>query len=92
MSAFWLIVTLCAIPTVSGTPYGTSQPILSSDCAEYRVEPSFPSIQACRLHQIYLNDLPLERRQIMASLCTSRLDRARLGELPLLSVALGDHA
>jgi hypothetical protein len=92
MSEFWLIVTLCALPTISGTPYGTSQPISSSDCAEYRVEASFPSIQACRLHQIYLNDLPLERRQITASLCTSRLDRARLGELPLLSVALGDHA
>lgn len=92
MSEFWLIVTLCAMPTISGTPYGSSQPILSSECAEYRVETSFASIQACRLHQTYLNDLPLQGRQIAASLCTSRLDRARLGELPLLSAALGDSA
>jgi hypothetical protein len=92
MSEFWLIVTLCAVPTTSDTPYGVGQPILSSECAEYRVETSFPSIQACRLHQVYLNDLPQEHRRIMASLCTARLDPARLGELPLLSTALGDHA
>jgi hypothetical protein len=92
MSEFWLIVTLCAISTISDTPYGATQAIVSSDCAEYRVETSFPSVQACRLHQIFLNDLPLERRKITASLCTARLDRARLGELPLLSAALGDHA
>ena len=92
MSEFWLIVTLCAMPTISDTPYGAGQPVLSSECAEYRVETAFPSVQACRLHQIYLNDLPLERRRIMASLCTARLDPARLGKLPLLSTALGDHA
>jgi hypothetical protein len=92
MSEFWLIVTLCAIPTISGTPYEARQPIVSSDCAEYRVEASFPSVQACRLHQVYLNDLPLERRKVTASLCTAGLDGARLRELPLLSVALGDHA
>jgi hypothetical protein len=64
MSELWLIVTLCAIPTICDTPYGAGQPILSSECAEYRVEGSFPSIQACRLHQIYLNELPLERRKM----------------------------
>ena len=92
MSEFWLIVTLCAIPTISETPYEAGQAILSSDCAEYRVETSFPSIQDCRLHQTFLNDLPLERRSLTASLCTSRLDRGRLQEMPLLSAALGDHA
>jgi hypothetical protein len=92
MSEFWLIVTLCAIPAISDTPYEAGRPILSSDCAEYRVETSFTSIQACRLHQIHLNNVSLEPRQIMASLCTARLDPARLEELPLLSTALGDHA
>jgi hypothetical protein len=89
---FWLIVTLCAMPTVSDAPYGGGRPIVSSDCAEYRLETSFSSIQDCRLQQIHLNHLPLEPRRIMASLCTARLDPARLGELPLLSSALGDHA
>jgi hypothetical protein len=92
MSEFWLIVTLCTIPTITDTPYGVGQPVLSSDCAEYRTETSFPSIQACQLHQIYLNNVPLEPRRITASLCTAGLDSARLRELPLLSTALGDHA
>jgi hypothetical protein len=92
MSEFRLIVTLCAIPTISDTPYGAAQPSLSSHCAEYRVDGSFASVEACRLHQVHLNDLPLEGREITAYLCTARTDRARLRDLPLLSAALGDHA
>jgi hypothetical protein len=92
MPEFWLIVTLCAMPTISATPYASTEPIVTSDCAEFRVETSFPSVEACRLHQTYLNNLPLERRQITAFLCTAGLNRARLKELPLLSAALGDTA
>jgi hypothetical protein len=92
MHEFWLIVTLCAAPMVGDSANDTSRPISSSDCAEYRVESPFPSIQACRLHQANLNSVPLERRRVIASLCTARLDPARLGELPLLSATLGDPA
>ena len=92
MSEFWLIVTLCAAPMISSTPYEGQERILSSDCAEYRVGTSFPSLEDCRLHQIYLDDLPLEPRRLTASLCTARMDRARLQEFPLLSTVLGDHA
>jgi hypothetical protein len=93
MSEFWLIVTVCAAPTISGVPYGAHRPILSSECAEYRADGSFPSIEACRLHQTYLKDLPLERGMITASLCTAEVDRARLGNLPVLgAAALSDPA
>ena len=92
MSEFWLIVTLCVVPTIGDTTYETSQSALTSECAEYRVEDSFPSIQACRLHQMHLNRIPLERRRMMAFLCSARLDSERLGELPLLGTVLGDHA
>jgi hypothetical protein len=92
MSEFWLIATLCVAPTISDVPYGADPPILSSECAEYLVEGSFPSIQACQLHQIYLKDLLLEGRMLTASLCTTELDRERLGNLPLLDAGTSDPA
>jgi hypothetical protein len=92
MTEFWLIVTLCAMSTLNVAPSGPHQPTLSSDCSEYRVDEPFPSIQACRLHQSYLKSLPLERHKVTASLCTAGLDQERIGELPSLSVALGDPA
>jgi hypothetical protein len=92
MSEFWLIATLCAAPTISDVPYGAHPSTLSSECAEYLVEGSFPSIQACQLHQIYLKNFRLEGRMLTASLCTTELDRERLGTLPLLSAGISDPA
>jgi hypothetical protein len=92
VSEFWLIVTLCAVPSLTGAPYGAERSLSSSDCAEFRVDGSFPSIDACRLHQATLRHLPWDRRQLIASLCTATLDEARLGKLPLLSTELGSPA
>jgi len=92
MSEIWLIVTLCVVPTLGEETFATNAPLRSSDCAEYRVERSFPSFQDCQLHQIHLNSIPLARRRIMASLCTAQLDPERIGEFPLLSQALGNQA
>jgi hypothetical protein len=92
MHEFWLIVTLCAVPSAGEPADAPSRPISSADCAEYRVESSFPSIAACRLEQAHLNSAPPEQRRMIASLCTAGLDPVRLGELPLLSATLGDPA
>lgn len=92
MSEFWLIVTLCVVPTIGDAIYDSGQSVLSSECAEYRVENSFSSIQECRLHQMKLSNIPLEGRRMMAFLCSAKLDSDRLGDLPLLSVVLGDRA
>jgi len=92
MSEFWLIVTLCALPTIHWHALRSepADPELRLLRLSYRA--LIPFHRGCRLHQIYLNRVPLERHKITASLCTARLDRARLGELPLQSIALGDHA
>jgi hypothetical protein len=60
MSEFHFDRHLCATRTISVT--------LSSGCAEYPVEGSLLSIESSRIRQIYLNDLPLERRKMTASL------------------------
>ena len=92
MAEFWLVVTLCLAPAVGTAPYGAHHSVLTTDCAEYRAEPSFSSIESCRLHQTFLHTLPVEHRTVAATLCTRGLDRQRLEDLPLLSAALGDRA
>jgi hypothetical protein len=91
MPEVWLIVTLCLV-TESAAQHDQPDAGPKYQCADYRSEGSFATVEACHRHQQLLFSLLVRGRRVTALLCTALLSPEQANALPTLRAVLGAPA